>query len=145
MQVTVEEHPEAADIQAVRRGLEIFNIARTGEAPTFTPLHIFVRDEEGHFQGGLLGGTYWGWLVIEILWLDERVRGKGYGRALVTMAENIAITRGCHSVHLDTMSFQALDFYLKLGYTVFGRLDDRPKGHSRIFLKKSLDNQGAKA
>jgi hypothetical protein len=40
---------------------------------------------------------------------------------------------------LDTMSFQALDFYLKLGYTVFGRLDDLPEGHSRIFLKKALD------
>jgi hypothetical protein len=27
-------------------------------------------------RGGLLGATYWGWLVIEILWLDESIRGQ---------------------------------------------------------------------
>ena len=58
MQVTVEEHPEAADIQAVRRGLESFNIAHTGDAPTLTPIRILVRDEAGRVRGGLLGGTY---------------------------------------------------------------------------------------
>jgi len=140
MQITVEEHPEAADIRAVRRGLESYNTVHTGEAPTFTPLCILVRDEEGLVRGGLLGGTYWGWLVIEMVWLDESVRGQGYGRTLVTMAEPSAVRRGCHAAHLDTMSFQALDFYLKLGYTVFGRLDDLPEGHSQIFLKKALDS-----
>jgi ribosomal protein S18 acetylase RimI-like enzyme len=144
MQIMVEEHPEAADVQVVRRGLENFNTAHTGEVPTLLPLHIFMRDDDGHVLGGLLGGTYWGWLLIEVLWLDESTRGQGYGRTLVTMAEQIATARGCHSVHLDTMSFQALDFYLKLGYTVFGRLDDLPKDHSRIFLKKSLDSESAK-
>ena len=74
------------------------------------------------------------------MWLDESVRRQGYGRTLVTMAEQIATERGCHAAHLDTMSFQALGFYLKPGYTVFGRLDDLPEGHSRIFLKKALDS-----
>jgi hypothetical protein len=89
MQVTVEEHPEDGDLLAVRRGLESFNIAHTGDAPILTPLRILVRDEEGRVRGGLLGGTYWGWLVIESVWLDESVRG-----------------RGCHAAHLDTMTFR---------------------------------------
>jgi hypothetical protein len=36
------------------------------------------------------------------------------------------------------MSFQALQFYQKLGYTMFGVLDDLPEGSQRIFLKKDL-------
>jgi hypothetical protein len=37
---------------------------------------------------------------------------------------------------LDTFSFQARPFYEKLGYEVFGQLEDYPRGHSRYFLQK---------
>jgi hypothetical protein len=39
---------------------------------------------------------------------------------------------------VDTIDFQALPFYQKLGYTGWGRLDDLPPGHVRYFLKKDL-------
>jgi hypothetical protein len=39
---------------------------------------------------------------------------------------------------LDTFSFQARGFYEKLGYCVFGTLDDYPPGHSRFYLTKRL-------
>jgi len=55
------------------------------------------------------------------------------------MAEEEARRRGCHSVHLDTLSFQALPFYQKHGYAVFGALENHPVGHTRYFLKKKLD------
>jgi hypothetical protein len=42
-------------------------------------------------------------------------------------------------VFLETLSFQALPFYEKLGYTVFSRLDDFPPGGARYALTKSLD------
>jgi len=39
---------------------------------------------------------------------------------------------------IDTMDFQALPFYERHGYSVFGVLDDMPRGHQRFFLKKAL-------
>jgi hypothetical protein len=45
--------------------------------------------------------------------------------------------RGCHSARLDTFSFQAPEFYRRMGYEVFGVLD-YPPDHKRIFLKKQL-------
>lgn len=139
MQISVEFDADQQDIQAVERGLENFNFAHTGISFQFERLTIFVRDADGVIRGGLLGGTYWGWLYISILWLHDDIRGQGYGSQLVHLAEEIARGRGCHHVHLDTMSFQALGFYRKLGYEEFGRLEDLPRGHSRIFLQKALD------
>jgi GNAT superfamily N-acetyltransferase len=81
---------------------------------------------------------HWGWLHVSILWLHEDVRGQGYGGQLIRMAEDIARGRSCHHAHLDTMSFQAPGFYHKLGYQEFGRLEELPRGHSRIFLHKAL-------
>ncbi len=85
-----------------------------------------------------IGASYWGWLVIEILWVAEALRGQGYGSRLLAAAEKEALQRGCRHAHLDTMSFQAPNFYLQHGYQVFGELHDLPHGHRRIFLKKEL-------
>ncbi len=134
---SIEESAPEQDRQAIRDGLFRFNTARAGD-DQHQPVTLIVRDDQGQVIGGLLGMTYWQWLSIEILWIDDSARGQGLGQQLVARAEQIAVERGCHSAHLDTMSFQAPDFYRKLGYTVWGQLDDLPPGHQRIFLKKAL-------
>jgi GNAT superfamily N-acetyltransferase len=72
------------------------------------------------------------------LWVSETVRGSGYGTALMQAAEREAVRRGVRNIFLNTFSFQAVDFYLKLGYTIFGELEDFPPGHKRVFLQKKL-------
>ena len=90
------------------------------------PLQITVRDGQGQLLGGLVGDTYWGWLDIDDLWLHESLRGLGYGRRLMAMAETEALARGCSRTFVRTFSFQARGFYEQLGYRVVGRLDDYP-------------------
>ena len=48
------------------------------------------------------------------------------------------LRRGCRHAHLDTFTFQALGFYEKHGYSVWGALDDLPPGFTRYFLRKDL-------
>ena len=38
--------------------------------------------------------------------------------------------------YVDAFSFQARPFYERLGYTIFGQIDDYPAGHTRFFLQK---------
>ena len=97
-----------------------------------------MRDEAGTVIGGLLADTYYGWIGIHILWLREDVRRQGLGSRLLKMAEDEAMRRGCKNAHLDTLSFQALDFYKKYGYIVFGQIADLPPGHTRYYLRKTL-------
>jgi hypothetical protein len=49
----------------------------------------------------------------------------------------VAIGFGARSVMLDTFDWQVEGFYLRRGYREFGRLDDFPVGHSRVFLRKT--------
>ena len=132
-----EATPDPAAVAHIRASLSAYNQQHAPD-DAFTPITLLVRDRGGALVGGLLGGTYWGWLVVEILWLADDVRHQGIGGRLLQMAEQIAIARGCHAAHLDTMSFQAPAFYERHGYTVFGVLDDMPHGHRRYFLKKEL-------
>ena len=135
--IALEESPAPEDTRFVFDSLQKFNFGIVGD-DNHRSLAIFLRNKESHIVGGLLGDTYWGWLYVSILWIDERLRGQGYGDKLLGLAEQEAIVRGCKHAHLDTMDFQALPFYEKRGYAVYGVLDDLPEGHKRYFLQKSL-------
>jgi GNAT superfamily N-acetyltransferase len=134
---TLTDQPNPDDVKFVEDGLATYNLQF---APPYGTqrLVVLLRADDGKLVGGLLGLTWWGWLRIDIMWLDEAVRGQDWGTRVIETAEAEAIRRGCHHAFLDTMSFQALPFYLKLGYTVFGQLDDLPVGHSMHFLQKTL-------
>jgi len=70
-------------------------------------------------------------------WLPLR-EGGGLGKELMKRAEVYALERGCTDAFLDTFSFQARSFYEKLGYRVFGVLENHPAGHQHYFMTKQL-------
>jgi GNAT superfamily N-acetyltransferase len=134
--VVFDPHNNAA-ADYVRDRLNMFNSAATGRSDYY-PCSVFLKGEKGEVLGGLLAHVWCDWMFIAILWVDEELRGKGHASKLMAAAENYAKERGCHSVFVDTHSFQARPFYEKLGYDVFATLDDYPKGHQKFFLKKKL-------
>lgn len=136
-QITIEASPDAADTEILSNGLSEHSYSKNFPYD-HAPLAIFVRNTDQQIVGGLFGATAWGWLHVSRLWIREELRGKGYGKQLLEMAEREALARGCHHAHLDTFSFQALDFYRKLGYEVFGELPNYPEGAKRYYLKKTL-------
>ena len=93
---------------------------------------------EGTIIAGLTGYTCWSWLYIETLAVAAEHRGQGLGAALVQEAERIGRDRDCHAVWVDTFSFQAPEFYRRLGYIPFGVLPDFPSGQERIFFPYSI-------
>ena len=127
----------ATDEALVVRGLLAFNEARLGPSGD-KPVKFVVRDSKGEVVGGLLGHTRWRWLYVAKLWVDESVRGKGVGSRLLQAAEELARSRGCTNVSLDTFDFQARPFYEKLGYQLFGTLEGYPPGSRQFYLRKHL-------
>ena len=135
--ITVELAPVANDARVVTSGLSQFNAA----VPTGRPwgvIQVYLRDEDGAVQGGVLAEHYRGSLQINIVWVSEAFRRRGYGTAMLDVAEGEAVKHGCSFAHLDTFSFQAPAFYQRLGYAAFARLDGYADGESRYYLRKTL-------
>jgi len=142
MDVTLRLSDAADDAmrRVVAEGLFDYNLSKTGRRD-FRSLNIAVEDDRGRVVGGLCGRTVYDWLFVELLFVPEPLRGRGIGAGLMRQAETEAVSRGCHSAWLDTFSFQAREFYERLGYTTFGQLDDYPSGSSRYFMRKRLKQE----
>ena len=138
-EISFEESASEEELQVLSDGLMEYNRSRVGGRPK-EPLTFFLRDGEGRIVGGVHGNysSSSGWLYVAALWVSEGARGGGHGWRLMERVEREAAERGCANSYLDTFSFQAPGFYRKLGYVVFGELEDFPEGHSRIFLRKRL-------
>jgi GNAT superfamily N-acetyltransferase len=115
--------------------------ASKGGPDHYRPLIVGLKNAEGTVEGGIWAYTNFGWLFVQLLAVPETLRGLGFGRRLMAVAEEEAVRRGCRNAWLDTHEFQAPGFYKKLGYSVFGTLLDYPPGFARIFLTKRLDSR----
>lgn len=102
------------------------------------PLAAVARDEEGNLVGGVSGRTFYRWLLIEVVWVHEDLRGAGLGARLMAMVEAEAIGRGCIGAQVDTVTFQAPGFYRKLGYETAGTVEGFPPGFDRHYFSKRL-------
>ena len=131
------EYLETPAWEVIGGGISDFNEQQAGD-DSGKNLCFVLRDAKEEIVGGVIGATYWDWLYINLMWVREDLRGKGFGQQLLTLAEDEARKRGATNSYLDTFSFQAPIFYQKQGYKIFGELADFPKGHQRYFFKESF-------
>ncbi|WNJ97211.1 GNAT family N-acetyltransferase [Vibrio ruber] len=136
MKITDVAQPNEDDFEVLKIGLNGFNECFTGSLFR-ERVAAFVKDDNNQIIGGILGEVKWGWLYVEGLWVSEPARSKGLGSKLLNHLEEFALSKGITNYRLETTSFQALDFYKKQGYIVFGELDNMPPGYTSYFLKKS--------
>lgn len=111
----------------------------TTDMQSSLPLNYNIQ-HEGKLIAGINANLYFLQSILHIdhLFVNENFRGNKLGSKLLQKVETDAKERKITLGHLDTFDFQALDFYLKHGYEIFGILDDCPKGHKRYYLKKVL-------
>jgi len=139
--MVVPESPAAEDRDLIIATLRAYNESVAG-SPRIQSVAILLKDERGATVGGLWGRTGFDWLFVEFLVVPEPWRGHDLGTKLILEAERIAVARGCCGLWLDTFEFQARGFYEKLGFTLFGTLEDQPVGSRRYFLSKRLIAEG---
>ena len=139
MDIQVRRGMTECEREHVRNQLFQFNVsaAPPDQGDLSKEINLILRDDD-KIYGGLIGKIYRGCLSVEILWISEEKRGLGDGESLMMEAEKIALSEKCRFIHLDTFSFQALEFYKKFGYEIFGVLEGYPNGIKRYYMKKDL-------
>lgn len=98
--------------------------------------YVALEDEE--FLGGVYSFLQEDYIYVSLLVVMEKHRGKDIGTLLMKAVEEQASILEVRNIYLGTASFQALDFYQKLGYKVVMTQDDYPKGHQVYTLHKEI-------
>lgn len=140
-ELVISTEPTPADIQFLEDRLYEFNSAATGITDGEW-LAIFVRDESDRIVAGICGNTWGGCLEIRQFWVEEARRKQGLGTRLLGAAEQEARRRGCQQILLMTFTFQAPAFYATHGFEVVAVVDDHPRGHENLLLRKRLGRSG---
>jgi GNAT superfamily N-acetyltransferase len=138
---TLETQPSFKDIRYLGDRLYDYNVEHTGRNDGQW-LAFFARDGNGEMVAGLHGWTWAGWVKVNYLWVSAADRRRGLGRQLLMLAEAEARKRGCRRATLNTYSFQAPEFYCKLGYRIIATIEGLPEGHRQYTLEKDLSAAG---
>jgi GNAT superfamily N-acetyltransferase len=128
--------PTPDAVQYLEDRIYEFNSIATGIADGEW-LAFFVREHD-LIVGGICGNTWGGTCELRQFWVEASRRRRGLGTALFHAAEQEARRRGCTQIVLMTFSFQAPSFYERHGFEVLASLDDHPRGHRNLLMRKRL-------
>ena len=106
--------------------------------PPIQSLSVFIKDEKQKIVGGVTGVTFYGSLYVDMLWMDKALRHQGWGTRLMQEAEKIGKERGSSFATVNTMDWEALPFYQKLGYSIEFTREGYEKGSKMFMLRKNL-------
>ena len=129
--------PNPEDKKVLVEGM-LSHHAKKGHPRKSEVFSIFMKDQNNKVLGGVIVSFLWNGMEIQSLWVDESQRKQGWGQKLMEAVEAEAIKRGCTLAYTNTFSWQAPDFYSKLGYTLYGKLEGFPEGNSLSYFCKKL-------
>ena len=135
--IDFESNPKSEDTQILGDGISENAKIKKGHKPV-SFFAFFIRDENGKIVGGCNGDILFGQLYVGQLWVSENLRNQGYGTKLMQLAEEYAKKMGARFMSVNTMNFEAPQFYKKLGFYVEFERHGFDKGSIFYFLRKNL-------
>lgn len=112
-------------------------IEMTGHDEKFESAAI-VCNQGDFVAGALVYQQFWGAMHIKYLYVHGSKRGQGIGSKLINRAEEIAREKKMPFAFVETMSFQALDFYRKAGFALEYTREGYAHNTSFHYLRKDF-------
>lgn len=100
----------------------------------------YVVKQDDLLIAGIVGRITLNHIVyIDDLFVMENFRKQGYATSLLDKIESEAKLKGCYLAYLDTINPEAVTFYKKRNYKIFGILNNVPcPGVNAVYMKKDL-------
>lgn len=122
--------------QVIHAGFKDHAIENCGSSELGEQISFDIRSPEGETIAAITVQVFWGSLHIRNLWTHKNHRNKGYASELMQEAFAFARDNNCLFVFVETMSFQAPDFYKKHGFETEFVRNGHSKGTSFHYMKK---------
>ncbi len=135
--IEFEPNPNHDDIDIIWKGISENAKITRGHNPGKS-FAFFIKDENNNIKGGCTGYIFYGCLYVDLLWVDSLLRRNKYGSKLMDKAQELAKENLCHFIAVNTMDFEALDFYKKLGFFVEFERHGFDKNSIMYFLRMNL-------
>ncbi len=132
-----EEAAEAIDMSDKFKSTADQAKSQPEEEDTYKEV-FFVALDGDQFAGGIYAEIEDDSMYISRLAVDPAYRGHDIGSKLMQMAVDRARDLALYNITTGTCSFQAKDFYIKLGYRIVFTKDNDPKGYASYSLEKKL-------
>lgn len=129
--------PDSNDTKFLENKIDEFNNVHW-DVKDKIPLVATIKDESSQIIAGASSKTFGNWLLIDVLWVSETLRGQDIGSKILKQMESEAVKRDCTHALLDTLNFQARPFYEKHGYKVQWTQENYPTHGCKYFMVKEL-------
>ena len=143
MTITYQSNLSSRNREYLEHSLEAYNFSKN---PYMNPKIYDQMDAFGFYaydHDQVVGGAYGSlddgyWCHLKLLFVEAEYRGQDIATRLIEQVEQFAKTHHCVGVRTETWSFQARGFYEKLGFELYGQLDNHPPTAIEYLLKKVL-------
>ncbi|MDA0967991.1 MAG: N-acetyltransferase [Proteobacteria bacterium] len=122
-------------------GFKQHAIASTGASEIEKPIAFYFQDSQGQVISAIVAQTFWGNLHIKYVWTHEEHRSKGYASKLMNEIFNFAKEKRHAFAFIETMNFQAPEFYKKFGFQIELIREGYSRGTSFYYMRKDFDNR----
>ena len=102
--INVDYNPSSKENDLILRGIYESHKHIIGEPDKH--FSIFLRDETGEVFGGASASLDTQSVYIDLLWVSDNLRGKGYGKQLIDAVEEEGRKTGCIYSMTDTWDFR---------------------------------------
>lgn len=131
------ENPTENDHGAIVSGISRFGAQQ--KTVGLGSFFYIVYDENKNIIAAMSGFDNFGPAEIGGLWVDEKYRHQGYGKALVAKAEEWANQKGCKMMTVFTLkNWPACAWYQKLGFKIEYERPGHAGGSKGCYLVKNI-------
>ena len=136
--ITISKEPDTPDVtERLTQRITDHSLQKLGIAGKSDPMAFIAKDGDT-FVGGITVVVYYGQLHIMWLFVEDAYRKYGIGKKLMEEALNFGKEMKCSQAFVNTMSFQALGFYQKLGFVLEFSRTGYTCGFENHYLRKDL-------
>ncbi|MDX8430942.1 MAG: GNAT family N-acetyltransferase [Candidatus Algichlamydia australiensis] len=129
----ITTHPNAEDVNFLTKKINE-EVVNKGNA---YPFAMYLRKSE-EIIAGCNGSIIFGSIYTDQLWVAPAHRRKGLGKKLMEAIHKYGKKNSCRIATVTTMSFQAIEFYKKLGYKIDFVREGYVDNSSCIFLSLKI-------